>query len=87
MSKLMKRAHCKNRPAEKENEENEENKNENEGKRLNFLEIKIKNNKGRCEFDVYCKPALTNVQIRPHSCILSGMFWYYQRIERISCKS
>lgn len=57
----MKRAHCKNRPAEKENEENEENKNENEGKRLNFLEIKIKNNKGRCEFDVYCKPALTNV--------------------------
>ena len=46
MSKLMERAHCKNRPAEKENEENEENKNENEGKCLNFLEIKIKMIKG-----------------------------------------
>ena len=35
----------------------------------NFLDIKIKNNNGRYEFDVYCKPALTNVQIKSHSCI------------------
>ena len=42
---------------------------ENEEKRLNFLDIKIKNNSGRYEFDVHHKPALTNVQIKPHSCI------------------
>ena len=29
---------------------------------LNFLDIKIKNNNGRHEFDVHCKPAPTNVQ-------------------------
>ena len=34
---------------------------ENEEKRLNFLDIKIKNNNGRYEFDVERKPALTNV--------------------------
>ena len=43
---------------------------ENEEKCLNFLDIKIKNNNGRYEFDVHCKPALTNVKIKPHSCIL-----------------
>ena len=42
---------------------------ENEEKCLNFLDIKIKNNNGRYESDVHCKPALTNVQIKPHSCI------------------
>ena len=42
---------------------------ENEEKCLNFLDIKIKNNNGRYEFDVHCKPALTNVQIKPHSSI------------------
>ena len=42
---------------------------ENEEKCLNFLDIKIKNNNGRYEFDVHRKPALTNVQIKPHSCI------------------
>ena len=41
---------------------------ENEEKCLNFLDIKIKNNNGRYEFDVHRKPALTNVQIKPHSC-------------------
>ena len=30
---------------------------------------KNKNNNGRNEFDVHCKPALTNVKIKPHSCI------------------
>ena len=35
-----------------------------------LLDINIKNNNGRYEFDVYRKPALTNVQIKPHSCIL-----------------
>ena len=45
---------------------------ENEEKCLNFLHIKIKNNNGRYEFDVHCKPALTNVQIKPHSCIPPG---------------
>ena len=42
---------------------------ENEEKCLNFLDIKIKNNNGRYEFDVHRKPALTNVQIKSHSCI------------------
>ena len=42
---------------------------ENEEKCLNFLDIKLKNNNGRYEFDVHCKPALTNVQIKPHSSI------------------
>ena len=39
----------------------------NEEKCLNFLDIKIKNNNGRYEFDVHRKLALTNVQINPHS--------------------
>ena len=43
---------------------------ENEEKCLNFLDIKIKNNNGRYEFDVHCKPALTNVLIKPH-CYIS----------------
>ena len=42
---------------------------ENEEKCLNFLDIKLKNNNGRYEFDVHRKPALTNVQIKSHSCI------------------
>ena len=42
---------------------------ENKEKCLNFLDIKIKNNNGRYQFDVHRKPALTNVQIKPHSCI------------------
>ena len=44
---------------------------ENEEKCLNFLDIKTKNNNGRYEFDVHRKPALTNVQIKPHSCIIN----------------
>ena len=42
---------------------------ENEEKYLNFLGIKIKNNNERYEFDFHRKPAPTNVQIKPHSCI------------------
>ena len=42
---------------------------ENEEKCLNFLDIKIKDNNGRYEFDVHSEPALTNVQIKSHSCI------------------
>ena len=42
---------------------------ENGEKCLNFLDIKIKNNNGRYEFNVHRKPAITNVQIKPHSCI------------------
>ena len=42
---------------------------ENVKKCLNFLDIKIKNNNGRYEFDVHRKLALTNVQIKPHSCV------------------
>ena len=42
---------------------------ENEEKCLNFLDIKIKNKNGRYEFDVQCKPALTDIQIKSHSCI------------------
>ena len=36
---------------------------------MNFLDLKIKNNNGRYEFDVHRKPALKNAQIKPHSCI------------------
>ena len=46
---------------------------ENDEKCLNFLHIEIKNNNGRYEFDVHRKPALTNVQIKPHSCIPPGL--------------
>ena len=42
---------------------------ENEEKCLNFLDIKIKNNNGRYEFDVHRKPALKNVLVKPNSCI------------------
>ena len=42
---------------------------ENEEKCLNFLDIKIKKRNGRYEFDVHRNSALTNVQIKPHSCI------------------
>ena len=42
---------------------------ENEEKCLNFLDIKIKNNNGKYESDVHRKTSLTNVQIKPHSCI------------------
>ena len=42
---------------------------ENEEKFLNFLDIKIKNNNERYQFDVHRKPVLTNVQIKPYSCI------------------
>ena len=45
--------------------------NQNDGKSLNF-DIKIKNNNGIYEFDAHRKPALTNVQIKPDSCISSG---------------
>ena len=45
---------------------------ENEEICLNFLDIKLKNNNGRCEFDVHRKPALTNVQIKQRSCITPG---------------
>ena len=45
---------------------------ENKEKCLNFLDIKTKNNNERYEFAVYCKSALTNVQIKPHSCITSS---------------
>ena len=44
---------------------------ENKEKSLNSLDIKIKSNNGRYEFHVDRKPALTNVQIKPHSCIPS----------------
>ena len=51
---------------------------ENEEKCLNFLDIQIKNNNRRYEFDVHRKPALVNVQIKPHSCIppdtITGIF-------------
>ena len=31
--------------------------------------MKIKNNNGRYDFDLHCKPALMNVQIKPYTCI------------------
>ena len=42
---------------------------ENGEKCLNFLDIKIKNDNGRYQFNVHRKPAKTNVQIKSHSCI------------------
>ena len=45
---------------------------ENEKNFLNFLEIKTKNNNGRHEFDAHRNQALTNGQIKPHSCITPG---------------
>ena len=62
---------------------------ENEEKCLNFLDIKIKNNSERYEFDVHCKGALTNVQIKPHSCIppdtITSIFkWFLARATKIS---
>ena len=44
---------------------------ENQEKCLNFLDIKIKNYNERYEFDVHRKPALTHIQIKPHSCVPS----------------
>ena len=44
---------------------------ENDEKCSNFLDIKIKSNNGRYEFDVHSKPALKNVQIKPYSCVPS----------------
>ena len=40
---------------------------ENGEKCLSFLDIKIINNNGKYEFGVHRKPAITNVQIKPHS--------------------
>ena len=41
---------------------------ENENKVLNFLDVKIKNNKqGMYEFDIHRKNAITNVQVKKHS--------------------
>ena len=54
-----------------------------EEKCLNFLDIKINNDNARYEFDVHRKPALTNVQTKPHSCMPSN----FQHIQRTSCKS
>ena len=34
------------------------------------MDIKMKTNNGRYEFDVHRKPALRNAQIKPHPCIL-----------------
>ena len=55
---------------------------ENKEKCLNFLDIKIKNNNARYEFDVCCKPALTN-----QATFLNTTIFNYQHIQRISCKS
>ena len=41
---------------------------ENDHKELNFLDVTIRNNLNQSyDFAVYCKPAITNVQIKPHS--------------------
>ena len=45
--------------------------NENEDKCFNFLDVKLKKSNGRYEFDIYRKPALTGVQIKPESYIPS----------------
>ena len=41
---------------------------ENDHKKLSFLDVTIRNNLYQCyDFAVYRKPAMTNVQIKPHS--------------------
>ena len=41
---------------------------ENDNKELNFLDVTIRNNLNRFyDFAVYRKPAITNIQIKPHS--------------------
>ena len=55
---------------------------ENKEKCLNFLDIKIKNNNARYEFDVCCKPTLTN-----QATFLNTTIFNYQHIQRISCRS
>ena len=47
--------------------------NENEDKCFNFLDVKLKKSNGRYEFDIYRKPALTGVQIKPESYIPSRL--------------
>ena len=52
---------------------------EDEHKSLNFLEVKVLNNqRGRYEFDIYRKNAITNIQIKPSSAhdpkVLDGIF-------------
>ena len=47
---------------------------ENEHKKLNFLDVTLKNNLSQSyDFAVYRKPAITNVQIKPHSKICSNI--------------
>ena len=41
-------------------------------KNENLFDIKIKNNKGKYEFDVYRRPGLANVQIKSYTCIPSS---------------
>ena len=45
--------------------------NENEDKCFIFLDVKLKKSNGRYGFDIYRKPALTGVQIKPESYIPS----------------
>ena len=41
---------------------------ENKHKELNFLDVTIKNNSNQSyNFTVYCKPAITKVEIKPHN--------------------
>ena len=41
---------------------------QNDNKGLNFLDVTIRSKlKHSYDFAVYCKPAITNVQIKPHS--------------------
>ena len=47
---------------------------ENEHKELNFLNITLKHDLNQFfDFAVYCKPAITNVQIKPHSKLCSNI--------------
>ena len=65
---------------------------ENEGKTLEFLDIKVTNNgEGKYEFDVFRKKAITNVQVKPTSShdpkILEGIFkGFVHRAHKICSK-
>ena len=62
---------------------------ENESKALEFMEVETRNNgRGKYEFKVFRKAAITNVQVKPNSChdpkIMAGIFkGFIHRAHRI----
>merc|ERR1712208_157119 len=65
---------------------------ENEGKELNYLDIKSKNaENGKYEFGIHRKDAITNIQIKPDSChdekVKEGVYKGYIARAKSICSS